>query len=46
MARGSRAAGRALDFRPTNTFTGIARCNQTFPKPSAGVCPSPTECPK
>lgn len=38
--------GDPVDFLPTNVFTGIARCNQTFPKPSVGVCPSPAPCPK
>ncbi|MBX3206544.1 MAG: hypothetical protein KF764_15830 [Labilithrix sp.] len=38
--------GDALDFLATNTFTNISRCNQTFPKPSDAVCPSPAPCPK
>jgi hypothetical protein len=38
--------GDPVDFLATNTFTGIARCNQTFPKPAASVCPNPAPCPK
>jgi hypothetical protein len=38
--------GTPVDFLATNTFTNIARCNQTFPKPEGAVCPNPTECPK
>lgn len=38
--------GDAIDFLPTNTFSNIARCNQTFPKPAASVCPDPAPCPK
>jgi hypothetical protein len=38
--------GTPVDFLPTNTFTNVARCNQTFPKPSADVCPEPAPCPK
>ncbi len=38
--------GDEIDFLATNTFSNIARCNQTFPKPTAGVCPDPAPCPK
>ena len=38
--------GDPVDFLATNTFTNITRCNQTFPKPSAGACPDPAPCPK
>lgn len=38
--------GDETDFLPSNTFTGVARCNQTFPKPTVGQCPSPAPCPK
>ncbi|MBX3190914.1 MAG: hypothetical protein KF819_28220 [Labilithrix sp.] len=38
--------GDPLDFLATNTFTNIARCHQTFPRPNVGVCPNPTECPQ
>ena len=38
--------GEPVDFLATNTFTKVARCNQTFPKPSVGVCPNPAPCPK
>jgi hypothetical protein len=38
--------GPPVDFLPTNTFTNIARCNQTFPKPEGSVCPEPAPCPK
>lgn len=38
--------GDPLDFLPTNTFTSIAQCHQTFPKPREGVCPNPAPCPR
>jgi hypothetical protein len=38
-------SGDAIDFAPTNTFTNIARCKQTLPKPAVGACPAPAECP-
>ncbi len=38
--------GTPVDFLPTNTFTAVTRCNQTFPKPSGGACPVPAPCPK
>lgn len=38
--------GEPVDMLPTNTFTNVARCNQTFPKPEVGVCPDPAPCPK
>ena len=37
--------GTPVDLLPTNTFTNIARCNQTFPKPQVGSCPDPAPCP-
>lgn len=38
--------GAEVDLLTTNTFTGIARCNVTTPKPVAGACPDPAPCPK
>jgi hypothetical protein len=38
--------GDPVELMATNTFTNVARCNQTFPKPSVGVCPVPAPCPK
>ncbi|MBX3192402.1 MAG: hypothetical protein KF819_35755 [Labilithrix sp.] len=38
--------GAPVDMLPTNTFTNVARCNQTYPKPQAGSCPDPAPCPK
>jgi hypothetical protein len=38
--------GEPVELLATNTFTNVARCNQTFPKPSAGACPDPAPCPK
>lgn len=35
----------ALDFLPTNTFTDVALCNQTFPPDDEGACPAPVPCP-
>ncbi|MCU1278358.1 MAG: hypothetical protein JWM53_1904 [bacterium] len=33
------------DFTPTNTFTNIARCTQTYPRDLSGACPTPVPCP-
>ena len=38
--------GDPVELLASNTFTDIARCNQTYPKPSVGVCPDPAPCPK
>ena len=38
--------GEPVDLLPTNTFTGVAGCHQTYPKPSVGICPDPAPCPK
>lgn len=38
--------GEPIDMLATNTFTDVARCNQTFPKPKQGQCPDPAPCPK
>ncbi|MBX3230285.1 MAG: hypothetical protein KIT84_03875 [Labilithrix sp.] len=38
--------GEAVDFLATNTFVGVSRCWQTFPRPAAGSCPDPPPCPK
>lgn len=38
--------GAPVDLLATNTFTKVARCNQTFPKPQVGACPDPAPCPK
>lgn len=36
--------GSPIDFLPTNTFEGIAECQQTFPRAMDGACPATTEC--
>lgn len=36
--------GAYVDFRPTNTFTDIAFCKQTAPRPATGSCPDPAPC--
>jgi hypothetical protein len=38
--------GSPVDLLATNTFTNVARCQQTFPKPTTGTCPDPAPCPK
>ena len=38
--------GAPVDFLGGNTFTNVARCWQTFPKPSVGVCEDPAPCPR
>ncbi len=37
--------GEVIDFLPSNTFSGITRCNQTYPQPAAASCPNPAPCP-
>ncbi|MCC7382449.1 MAG: hypothetical protein IT384_11495 [Deltaproteobacteria bacterium] len=37
--------GDPVDYLPTNQFTRIAYCTQTFPKPAVGLCPDPPPCP-
>ncbi len=34
-----------LDMMPSNTFTNVARCKQSYPKSIAGGCPSVVPCP-
>jgi hypothetical protein len=37
--------GAEIDFTPSNTFQGVTRCLQTFPRPEPpGVCPDPPPC--
>lgn len=36
--------GTPVDFLATNTFTSVAYCRQTYPRPSAGSCPVPAPC--
>lgn len=36
--------GTPVDFVSTNTFTQVAWCKQTFPRPAAGPCPDPAPC--
>lgn len=38
--------GDVIDFLPTNTFTSVAQCHQTYPKPREGSCPNPAPCPR
>lgn len=33
--------GTLVNFRPTNTFQGIAGCAQTLPRVTVGACPDP-----
>jgi hypothetical protein len=33
------------DFLPTNTFTRIANCKQSYPGDAVGACPDPVPCP-
>jgi hypothetical protein len=33
------------DFSPTNTFTQVAGCRQTWPRDLNGACPDPPPCP-
>lgn len=36
--------GEPIDFLATNTFTGIAHCRQTYPRPADVACPNPAPC--
>lgn len=36
--------GSPLDFLPSNTFEGVAECDQTYPRDINGACPMTTEC--
>lgn len=38
--------GDALDFLASNTFSGIAQCHQTHPRPAVSACPNPAPCPR
>lgn len=38
--------GDPVDYLPTNTFTRVAYCTQTLPRPSMGQCPDPAPCPR
>jgi hypothetical protein len=38
--------GSATSFLPTNTFTEVAFCNETYPKDALGACPMPVPCPR
>jgi hypothetical protein len=33
------------DFLPTNTFTNVANCRESYPKSAAGACPATVPCP-
>jgi hypothetical protein len=37
--------GMPVDFVPTNTFTNVASCKVSYPKPTTGLCPTPVPCP-
>lgn len=37
--------GTFVDFLPTNTFTGVAKCKLTYPRNAMGACPSSVPCP-
>jgi hypothetical protein len=34
-----------VDFLPTNTFTNVANCQESYPKNTAGACPATPPCP-
>lgn len=37
--------GGEIDFTPSNTFEGVARCQQSYPRPEPpGICPAPPPC--
>lgn len=39
-------ANAMIDFLPTNTFTDVPGCNQTYPSDMNGACPATPPCPK
>jgi hypothetical protein len=43
--RGFRSDTKMPDFLPTNTFTSVARCKQTYPGDVSGACPAPAMVP-
>ena len=43
--RGWRSDNAVIEFLPTNTFTNVALCQQTFPPTAANVCPAPAAVP-
>lgn len=44
--RGWRSDAPEIDFLPTNTFTNVGNCKQTFPPTAGNVCPpQPVPCP-
>jgi hypothetical protein len=44
--RGWRSDNAVIEFLPTNTFTNVALCHQTFPPTAANVCPGVVPCPQ
>jgi hypothetical protein len=38
--RGFRSDAKMPDFLPTNTFTGVAHCKETYPRDVSGACPA------
>lgn len=38
-------SGNLVDFLPTNTFSAIAGCKQSYPRDPNGACPAVVECP-
>ncbi len=44
--RGWRSDSAVIEFLPTNTFTSVALCQQTFPPTAANVCPGVVPCPQ
>ena len=38
--------GTPLDLEPSNTFSEVKWCKQTYPRPQMGTCPDPPPCPQ
>jgi hypothetical protein len=38
--------GTPLDLEPSNTFSEVRWCKQTYPRPQTGTCPDPPPCPQ
>ena len=37
--------GTPIDFMAGNTFVSVARCRQSFPRPTSNICPTSPPCP-
>jgi hypothetical protein len=38
--------GAPVDLEPSNMFSEVRWCKQTYPRPEMGICPDPPPCPQ